>query len=40
MLLLMIDVAARDTQRITDLVIGRHPQAVPGGTEPTIPAFP
>jgi hypothetical protein len=40
MLLLMIDVAARDTHRITDLMTRRHPQAVPGGTEPTIPAFP
>jgi hypothetical protein len=40
MLLLMVDVASRDRQRIMDLVIRRHPLAAPGGTEPTIPAFP
>jgi hypothetical protein len=39
MLLIMIDVASKDAQRITEL-IRQHPQAVPGGTEPTIPAFP
>ena len=40
MLLVMVDLPSRDTQRITDLVTRRHPEAVPGGTEPTIPAFP
>jgi hypothetical protein len=40
MLLLMIDVPSRDMRRIADLVIHQHPQAVPGGSEPTIPAFP
>ncbi len=36
----MVDVASKDTERITDLVIRRHPEAIRGGTEPTIPAFP
>jgi len=40
MLLLMVDESSRDTQRITELVMRAHPDAVPGGTEPTIPAFP
>ena len=40
MLLLMVDVSSRDTQRIADFVKRAHPEAVPGGTEPTIPAFP
>jgi hypothetical protein len=40
MLLLMVDVPFRDAQRIGALVTRRHPEAVPGGTEPTIPAFP
>jgi len=40
MLLVMVDLPSRDTQRITDLVTRLHPEAVPGGTEPTIPAFP
>ena len=40
MILVMVDVASRDTQRIADLVTRWHPEAVPGGVEPTIPAFP
>jgi uncharacterized membrane protein YeaQ/YmgE (transglycosylase-associated protein family) len=39
-LLLMVDVPFGQTDRITQLVTRRHPEAVPGGTEPTIPAFP
>jgi hypothetical protein len=39
MLLLMIDVASKDAQRIAELM-RQHPRAVPGGIEPTIPAFP
>jgi len=40
MLLLMVDVSSSDAQRTADLVMQRHPEAIPGGTEPTIPAFP
>jgi hypothetical protein len=40
MLLLIVDVSSKDTPRIADLVTRRHSEAVPGGTEPTIPAFP
>ena len=39
-LLLMVDVPFRDCERIAELVARRHPEAVSGGTEPTIPAFP
>ena len=39
MVLVMVDVPVRDAQRITDLVARWHPEAVPGGVEPTIPAF-
>jgi hypothetical protein len=39
-LLLMVDVPFSQRERITALVRRRHPEAVPGGTEPTIPAFP
>jgi hypothetical protein len=39
-LLLMVDVPLHRCKRITELVTRRHPEAVPGGTEPTIPAFP
>jgi hypothetical protein len=39
-LLLMVDVPFGQAERITELVTRRHPEAVPGGTEPTIPAFP
>jgi len=40
MILVMVDVALRDAKRIADLVARWHPEAVPGGVEPTIPAFP
>jgi len=40
MVLVMVDVTLRDAQRVTDLVTRWHPEAVPGGVEPTIPAFP
>jgi len=40
MILVMVDVALRDAKRIADLVARWHPDAVPGGVEPTIPAFP
>ena len=40
MILVMVDVPLRDAQRTTDLVARWHPEAVPGGIEPTIPAFP
>ena len=40
MILVMVDVASRNTQHIADLVTRWHPEAVPGGVEPTIPAFP
>src|SRR5262249_3722780 len=39
-LLLMVDVPLHQCERITELVTRRHPEAVSGGTEPTIPAFP
>ena len=38
--LMMVDVPMRRVQEITDLVARRHPEAVSGGFEPTIPAFP
>jgi hypothetical protein len=39
-LLLMVDVPFTEQERIVEIVRRRHPEAVPGGTEPTIPAFP
>jgi len=39
-LLLMVDVPLHDCERISELVARRHPEAVSGGTEPTVPAFP
>ena len=39
-MLMMVDVPMRRTQEIRDLVVRRHPEAVSGGVEPTIPAFP
>ncbi|HYL19286.1 MAG TPA: DUF1269 domain-containing protein [Burkholderiales bacterium] len=39
-LLLMVDAPAGQADRITDLVTRLHPEAVLGGREPTIPAFP
>jgi hypothetical protein len=38
--LMMVDVPMTHTQEICDLVARRHPEAVSGGVEPTIPAFP
>ena len=38
--LMMVDVPMRRVDEITDLVARRHPEARPGGFEPTIPAFP
>lgn len=39
-ILLMVDVPFTRTQEISDLLGQRHPEGKPGGTEPTIPAFP
>ncbi|TNF91749.1 MAG: DUF1269 domain-containing protein [Gammaproteobacteria bacterium] len=39
-LLIMIDVAKKRVDEITDLVKKHHPEAEVEGTEPTIPAFP
>jgi len=39
-LLLMVDVPYSRSETVTELVTRRHPEAVPGGTEPTIPSFP
>jgi uncharacterized membrane protein YeaQ/YmgE (transglycosylase-associated protein family) len=39
-LLLMVDVPFSAQARIVDIVRRRHPEAVAGGSEPTIPAFP
>ena len=38
--LMMVDVPMRRVQEICDLVAARHPEALSGGFEPTIPAFP
>ncbi len=38
--LMMVDVPMLHVQEISDLVARRHPEAVSGGIEPTIPAFP
>jgi hypothetical protein len=38
--LMMVDVPMRRAGEIADLVAKRHPEAVSGGYEPTIPAFP
>ena len=38
--LMMVDVPMRRMQEISELVARRHPEAIPGGFEPTIPAFP
>lgn len=38
--LMMVDVPMRRIQEISELVARRHPEAVSGGFEPTIPAFP
>jgi hypothetical protein len=38
--LMMVDVPMRRVQQICELVARRHPEALSGGFEPTIPAFP
>lgn len=38
--LMMVDVPMRRVQEICELIRQRHPEAVSGGFEPTIPAFP
>ena len=38
--LMMVDVPMQRVQEISELVASRHPEAVSGGFEPTIPAFP
>ena len=38
--LMMVDVPMRRVQEICELVALRHPEALSGGFEPTIPAFP
>jgi hypothetical protein len=38
--LMMVDVPMRRVQEISEIVARRHPEAVAGGFEPTIPAFP
>jgi hypothetical protein len=38
--LMMVDVPLRRAQEVSELVNRRHPEAVAGGFEPTIPAFP
>ena len=39
-LLLMVDVPFSQQARIVEIVTRHHPEAIPGGSEPTIPAFP
>jgi hypothetical protein len=39
-ILMMVDVPFTRTGEISDLVHSRHPEALLGGTEPTIPSFP
>lgn len=36
----MVDVRFATAEAVTEVVLRRHPEAVPGGTDPTIPAFP
>ncbi len=38
--LMMVDVPMQRAAQISQLVANRHPEAVSGGYEPTIPAFP
>ena len=38
--LMMVDVPMRRVNEISELVAKRHPEALSGGFEPTIPAFP
>ena len=39
-ILMMLDVPFTRSKEIADLVARRHPEAMSGGTEPSIPAFP
>jgi hypothetical protein len=39
-ILMMVDVPFTRTAAITELVLERHPEALSGGMEPRIPAFP
>ena len=39
-ILMMVDVPFNESREIVNLVRRRHPEAVSGDTEPTIPAFP
>ena len=39
-ILLMVDVPYGQIAQIRELVIGRHPEAIPGGQETRFPAFP
>lgn len=39
-ILLMVDVPYQQVERIRELVLGRHPEAVPGGQETRFPVFP
>ena len=39
-ILLMVDVPYGQIAQIRELVVGRHPEAVPGGQETRFPAFP
>ncbi len=39
-ILLMVDVPFSRAEELRNLIQKRHPEAIPGGTEPTIPAFP
>jgi len=38
--LLLLDVAAGRYQEVHDIIARTHPEAVDGGNEPTVPAFP
>lgn len=38
--LMMVDIPLARSRQIAELVARRHPEAMPGGTEPSIPAFP
>jgi len=38
--LLMVDVPSQQVERVRELVLGRHPEAVSGGQETRFPAFP
>jgi hypothetical protein len=38
--LLMLDVPSRRYQEVRDIIARTHPEAIDGGNEPTVPAFP